>query len=142
MGFEDNKIRTISVAIVRNGNKILALSGYDCKKDEFFYRLLGGGVDFGELSEQALVREFKEELGVDIKVKSLIKVVENIFNFEGKSGHEVCFVYDVELLDKTLYEKDEIPMIEKEHNNKFATWVDDNDAERIYPIHPSQVMRG
>lgn len=141
MGFENNKIRTISVAIVRNGKKFLALEGYDRKKNETFYRLLGGGVEFGELSEQTLVREFKEELGLNIRVNSLIKVVENIFNYEGQAGHEICFVYDVDLLDKALYQKDELSMIEEEHKGKSAVWIDVNGVDNIYPIHPNHVIK-
>ena len=42
---------------------------YDSKKDVWheYYSIPGGGVDKGESPEQAVVRELKEEMGVDIR---------------------------------------------------------------------------
>jgi 8-oxo-dGTP pyrophosphatase MutT (NUDIX family) len=40
----------------------LVAHGHDSVKSEDFYRPLGGGIEFGELSEAALRREIKEEL--------------------------------------------------------------------------------
>lgn len=132
-------IRTISVAIIKNNQgKVLAIPCYDRKKQEDFYRLLGGGVDFGETTKAALKREFKEELGIEIKIGKLLKVFENIFQFEDKKGHEICFIYEAELQDKSLYKQEQLPMIEEEHKGKLVTWVDTSHP-RIYPINPKEI---
>ena len=42
---------------------------------------MGGGIEFLEKSEDALKREFKEELNIDIKVGKFLGISENIFNY-------------------------------------------------------------
>ncbi|MEE7492755.1 DNA mismatch repair protein MutT [Methylobacterium oryzae] len=60
-------------------------------------RPLGGSVAFGEWAEDALIREFEEELGVTVSVLGSPRVVENIFTHEGQVGHEVLFLFPVGL---------------------------------------------
>ena len=43
------------------------------------YDLPGGGVDLGESFETAVVREVKEETGIDVKVKQFAMAADNIF---------------------------------------------------------------
>ena len=38
------------------------------------YAFIGGHVAFGETTDETLVREFKEEIGADIKIERLIMV--------------------------------------------------------------------
>ncbi|MGE5426110.1 MAG: NUDIX hydrolase [Bacillota bacterium] len=85
-------IRGLSLGIIRKGNKILVSPGYDKSKGESFYRPLGGGIEFGETSEEALKREFMEEISAELKDCRLITVVENIFTYEERKGHEICFI--------------------------------------------------
>jgi ADP-ribose pyrophosphatase YjhB (NUDIX family) len=57
------------------------------------HRLLGGGVEFGELARDAAVREIGEELGILLPSVDFIGVVENLFEFDRAAGHQVVFVY-------------------------------------------------
>lgn len=59
--------------------------------------LLGGGVELHETSEAAVVREFREELGVDVRAERLLWLVENHFRHEGEPFHEVGFYWLVDL---------------------------------------------
>jgi ADP-ribose pyrophosphatase YjhB (NUDIX family) len=76
-------------------------------KDETFYRLLGGTVEFGERGEETLRRELREELGAVADVGRLLATIENLFEFEGASAHEICLVYECSLRDERLYTLDE-----------------------------------
>ena len=59
--------------------------------------LPGGHVEFGETGAVALVREVKEELGVDAKAGEMLGVVENSFDQHGKRHAEINLVYRLEI---------------------------------------------
>ena len=60
---------------------------------ETFYRPVGGGIDFGERAEDALHREVREELGLEIEVVERMAVSENIFELNGEPGHQLMFEF-------------------------------------------------
>lgn len=70
-------MKTIRVvaAVIREGDKVFATAkGYGEFKG--MWEFPGGKVEDGETPQQALVREIKEELEVDIKVGELIDTIE------------------------------------------------------------------
>lgn len=98
-------IRPVVLGIVRRGDELLVLEGHDAVKGQTFYRPLGGGIEFGEPSEQALHREFREELGVELTGVERLGVVENVFEFEGRPGHEIDILYRADIADPAFYER-------------------------------------
>ncbi|MBE9157645.1 NUDIX hydrolase [Nodosilinea sp. LEGE 06152] len=106
------RIRPISICLLRRGEEILVHESYDSVKERGFARPLGGGIDFGETSADAAIREIKEELGVDITGVVLLGIVENIFVYEGAPGHEIVFVYDGRFVDESLYEQESLMAME------------------------------
>jgi ADP-ribose pyrophosphatase YjhB (NUDIX family) len=86
-------------------------------------RPLGGGIEFGETREQALGREFAEELGCAMRVAGPWHGFENIYEHEGAVGHEFLFAANVELEDGSLYRRDSIPFLEDEGTACLARWV-------------------
>ena len=55
-------IRVIAICIFRRNNRILVFEGFDAVKSSPYYRPLGGGIELGETSEAALIREIGEEI--------------------------------------------------------------------------------
>ena len=123
MPFKEGDIRVLALGIITKNGKVLACPGYDAVRNLKFYRIIGGGVEFGEPSELAVKREFKEELGYDIYITRQLGCIENIFEFHGKKGHEILFVYAAEFSDKTLYNKKEFTL-DDDNKHVKAVWVD------------------
>jgi 8-oxo-dGTP pyrophosphatase MutT (NUDIX family) len=97
------QIRPIAICIFRHHGKILVFEGYDPQNNETFYRPLGGGIEFGERSTDTVCRELREELGAEVRDLVYLGTLENIFTFDGKSGHEIVQVYDGVLTESGLY---------------------------------------
>ena len=57
--------------------------------------LPGGHIEFGETGRQALVREIKEELGLDSSTGAFLGVVENSFLQHGAPHSEINLVYEL-----------------------------------------------
>jgi 8-oxo-dGTP pyrophosphatase MutT (NUDIX family) len=64
---------------------------------------VGGGIDFGETSEQAVRREVKEEINADIQDLKLLGLVENLFTCSGIEGHEIIFIYEANFADQQFF---------------------------------------
>ncbi len=58
-----------------------------------FNRPLGGTVELGERTVDAVVREIREEIDATFVPAALLGVVENIFELDGQLGHEIDFLY-------------------------------------------------
>ena len=71
-------MKTIKVvaAIICNGDRVIATQrGYGDFKDGWEFP--GGKIEDGESPQDAIVREIREELGADIRVKGFLTTVEH-----------------------------------------------------------------
>ncbi|MBE6455882.1 MAG: GNAT family N-acetyltransferase [Alphaproteobacteria bacterium] len=134
---EKGEIRPLAIAVIRKGNTVLAVKGYDSVKNQYFYRLPGGGIHFGETAENAVKRELKEETGLDIQITKALPIAENIFTFEGGKGHEIVFPFEC-TLSETDKAKDAIQMIEPEMEGFEMKYV---DIDNPIPIYPEYVLK-
>lgn len=133
------EIRPIVLGLVRNGNKLLVSKGYDELKKQEFYRCLGGGIEFLEKSEDALKREFKEELNIDINVGKFLGISENIFNYKGKNAHELVLFYDAYIDDKDYQEK---YAVTDDDSKTEAMWIDINRfKDKELTLYPEQIFK-
>lgn len=141
-----NQIRPLAICLFCNKDRILVAEGYDPIKGETFYRPLGGGIEFGERSEETICRELMEEIGVELKQNNLkyLGTVENIFTFNGIPGHEIVLVYDGVLEDSGLY--DQAMILGKEANGEEirAVWktLDEFGAGKsiLYPEGLKEIL--
>jgi len=78
-------------AIIQQDNKLMMVknSGSD------FYYTVGGRVQFGETTQEAIHREAKEELSIPLEIERLAFIHENFFTFEPEHVpcHELCYYF-------------------------------------------------
>jgi len=84
----------VSGVLIQDGNVLL-----QHVIDDPAYAFPGGHVNFGEVSQDALIREFKEEIAADIKPLRLLWVGENFFPWGEVECHQICLYYQVILCD-------------------------------------------
>lgn len=95
MGDERNIVRAGAAALVEDSSgKILIAKR--ATYPEGIWVLPGGGINFGERAEDAVVREIEEETGLEIKPVELIKVYEMIL--PRLSVHRIIFFYRAKLV--------------------------------------------
>jgi 8-oxo-dGTP pyrophosphatase MutT (NUDIX family) len=118
-----NRIRPLAICVLRNNNCILVAEGYDPVKQQTFYRPLGGGIEFGEYSQQTIHRELMEEIGAEVGDLIYLGALENVYIFNGTPGHEIVQVYDGVLKDSGLYEQAQVEGKEADVDESFtAVW--------------------
>ncbi len=87
----EHTIRVGTRAVIFNkDNEILVTHCLNPEND--FYFLPGGGVWFHEKIEDCLVREVKEETGLDVKAERLLWVRDFIEGFPDLHGIEIFFL--------------------------------------------------
>lgn len=140
-----NQIRPVALCIFHNNDRILVFEGLDPVKGETFYRPLGGGIEFGERSEDAVRRELKEELDVEIRDLKFLGTLENIFTFNGGSYHEVVLIYDGVLAESRLYEQALLLGKEANGDDIRAMWKSlrefDSGESILYPYGLLELLR-
>ena len=133
------EIRPIALGIAIKNNKLLVGEGFDKVKNQTFYRCLGGGIEFLEKSSDAIKREFKEEIDVDIIVNDFLGISENIFTYQRKKAHELILFYSIEISDENYQE--EYKVID-DHGETIAKWIDINEFKNKNKIlYPEEVFK-
>ena len=79
--------------LIKN-NKILLTKGGDD------YSLPGGHSQIGEASQETIVREFKEETGLDVEPLNVISTYENFWKWDEKNCHQLCIYYRLKMINE------------------------------------------
>ena len=75
-----NEIEVVCAVIINKNKEILCCQRPNNKKIGLFYEFPGGKVEKGESKEEAIIREIKEELLVDIKPLKYIGTIRHTYN--------------------------------------------------------------
>ncbi|MFW6457599.1 MAG: NUDIX hydrolase [Planctomycetota bacterium] len=131
------RIRPLALCVLsRNGCYLLA-DGYDSVKDETFYRPPGGGIEFGETSAEAVRREIREEMDIEIENVRKLGVLENIFTFDGQPMHEIVFILDADPVDPCVYDREQLTGRDSDGRQFTCHWVDIHTVDPEFPpIYP------
>ncbi|PIS99360.1 DNA mismatch repair protein MutT [Bradyrhizobium nitroreducens] len=132
-------IRVVAIGLQWRDGRLLAAEVRDDTGRIKGVRPLGGEIEFGESWRAALVREFNEELGIDVTITSEPVVLENIFVHEGSTGHEVVFVAEVAFPEGAFAGRDRIDFCEDNGEQIVARWFDlaDLDVDGGPSLYPT-----
>lgn len=134
--FNDDYVFSYRIAgvLIRDGKILLQKP----KNDD--YALIGGHVGAFEATADTLKREFKEEIGADVKVGTLIGVGEIFFNWGEKPCHQISLYYKVSLEDESQIQLDGVFSGFDDFGNTRIDldfcWVplEEFEAATVYPL--------
>ena len=128
--------RPVAIAIIRRDDEILVVEVPDAVKGVVGWRPPGGTIEFGERGADTVVREIREEFGVELASTEYLGTVENIFSYLGATGHEIVRVYAAGFVDPAQYERDRFSCIESDGADFTCVWkpiADFRAGSRLYP---------
>ena len=86
--------RPIAIAMLwRDDGSLLVTSAVEPGSGRTLVRPPGGGIEPGETPANAVVRELREELGVEITVGAAVGELEHRVTFAGRELHELVHVF-------------------------------------------------
>ena len=114
--------------------------------DDDGYAFIGGHVAFGETTAETIIREFKEEIGADIKAERLIMVNENFFPWGNHPCQQINLYYLVSLIDETQIPLDKnfkaLDELGNERIDLDMCWIPLKDvpSKKIYPAQAKEYI--
>lgn len=132
------EISVKAVGLLWRDGKLLAAEVRDDEGQLTGVRPLGGSVNFGETAEQAVRREFAEELGLLVTPASPPIIIENIYS-------EIVFVFGLSCADGALPATPSFQFCEEDGSAAVAAWYDPADLDqpngpRLFPAGLKAVL--
>jgi mutator protein MutT len=127
-------IRVYGLLINDNNHVLIS----DERRNNFsFTKFPGGGLEYGEGIKDALVREFQEELSLDIEVGDLFYFNEHFQASAFNPKHQLfSFYYLVSSVDRQHVGKEpyDVPLKEEGEKQRWVKISDDLLVEMTFPI--------
>ena len=118
---EKGKFNYRVCAVILDGERILAMHD---ERSPYYY-LPGGRVKFGETAEEAVLREVREELGVEAKIARPLWLAQAFFNedVDKLDYHELCVYFLMDVSGTELISRGgRFRLIERKHTHDFE-WL-------------------
>lgn len=116
-------IRPVAIGVPFSGGAILAAAVTEDDGTRKGWRPLGGGIEFGETAEAAVLREFHEELQARARILRRVGIIENLFEHHNAQGHEIVFAFELALDDPGIAQGQRF-VLKDEGFRCEAAWID------------------
>lgn len=97
------KTTHIASAIIRKDDNILMIQQPD--KDGLYWYIPGGMLEAGELVNDAIIREVREETGLNVEAVGKLAFVTQIYNLH-ETRHSIAFIVEIEAWSGSLQAND------------------------------------
>ena len=127
------RVRVAGILI--ENNKILLIE--HLKKNKKYWLVPGGGVDWGESTAEALIREYKEETNLDITVEKFLFLSETIA--PDKKKHVINLYFQIKIIKNSIYDM----KLGDEKNLTDLKFITKEEIENIklYPNIKTQLIQ-
>jgi ADP-ribose pyrophosphatase YjhB (NUDIX family) len=122
------------------GDRVLVRRHLHGVLDPVFYRPVGGTVEFGERSIDAVQREVLEEIGAELANLRMLGCIENLFDYKGDVGHEIVFIYHADFVDPIFYDREAIDGQEADGQDFVAVWLPLAAFTPEQPLYPTALL--
>jgi ADP-ribose pyrophosphatase YjhB (NUDIX family) len=99
-----------------------------------FHRPLGGHVEFGERAVDTVRREFQEEIGQNLTEVRLAGVLENIFEWNGTTQHEIVFIFKAAFAHEAAYQIREQRIRDARGTTRVIWRAPGTTSPPLYPV--------
>lgn len=139
---ETNRQIVKAMALIRRPrDHALLVSEHIDPSGALFHRPLGGHVEFGEYALDAVHREFQEEIGQSLTGVRLLGVLENIFQWNEATQHEIVFMFGAAFADQTAYEIPEQGIQDEVDGRTRVIWrVPGAASPPLYPAGAGELL--
>lgn len=121
-------------AILLQGDRLLAMHD---ERSPYYY-LPGGRVRMGERAEDAVLREVREELGIDARIVRPLWLSQSFFNEDvlRLDYHELCLYFLLDASETDLPARGETFTLRERHHTLTFDWLpfDRLKDEYLYPL--------
>lgn len=129
---ENGRFNYRACAVIIKDGKILAMTDENAP----YYYLIGGKVGLHETAENAVLREIKEETGVNAEIIRPLWVCQNFFTecVTNDKYHELCFYFLVDISETDILQwGDKFTVTEGKHTLNFE-WLKTEELDSKYLV--------
>ena len=111
-------------------------------KEDEYWTFIGGKSEFGEATDEAIIREYKEETGATLQINRLLSVIENFFEMDNSNWHQLIFFYLLNDDNNELEDFDGYKEV-NDNSNAIYQWINlkQIDSLNIKPNCAQQILK-
>jgi 8-oxo-dGTP pyrophosphatase MutT (NUDIX family) len=135
--------REAALCVIRRDETFLVSEVRDPHNGRIYHRPPGGGIEPGELPEQAVRREVLEELNVTLTEVEALGPLDHVWIWKSREVHERAWIFVADATDDARLDRGETPeLIEADGDVQRTLWraLDGGGSETLPPLSPANLL--